>query len=673
MICLLAIVVYISGLGNGFTFDDFYKLLDNPAVTSPDWSNPLGFFVPDEGEMPNPDRAIPQMLNAVEYALWGAQPFGYHLVNIVLHSLISVLFYLLVCCLFPNRKRIAILCAILFACHPIHTDVVSSIIGVGELLSSLCFVLILLLYVKSTREESRGWSWMYLATIPILFCGAFSKETAVFSLPFVAAAIDIYRFFISEKQEHNRYSGSQYIYDQGSDVSLSTAAALKHNFGDGSTVTLVRATATRLGRRFIKFYLPWLIVLMGIVIFSLANVSPPEVGANYLIFMPFNERLLEVFGIFMRYVYLLIWPFKLSCDYSFNQLSGGSVLIHNLWIGGGVVVAVLSSVLAWQSFRKKGEYFLALVIFAINYGIISNILLVINVSMAERLIYSASFGFCLGFGLLADSVLAKSKTKLRYISVWGFIIVIMGAYSVRTWTRNLDWRDNFTLFSSSCKTCPMSCRLNYNLGIEYTGKGQMKQAVYHYKKAVAAVPEHPLYRVNLGEAYIKTGEIDLAIAEFREATRLQPDNAYGFINLGGALEEKGDYKNSYVCLSIACELAPEKWQAFYNMGTLCIKNRRFDAAITAYKQVVKLDPEHWGGWHRLGIAYLENNQLARAMNAFEMALSIRPDYKEAYNNMGLTCIRLGLKDKARLSFMKALEIDPKFELARSNLKHLLKK
>lgn len=553
---------------------------------------------------------------------------GYHLVNVILHACISLLIYAVGLELFPGRRRLAFLSASLFACHPIHADVVASVVGRDELISSFCFLLVLLIYLRSTSSEEAERRWPYWLTLPILFIGALSKASA-FTLPFVVMAFDLYRFTIRPGKPFPRF---------------------------------LPVFKSRLG----KFYWPYLLVVLAAGTIYMMMPMAEDMGANFLVLLPVGERIPECLGILARYLFLLIWPLRLSADYSYAQLSYQPQWVLTLWTTGGMAALVGGAVLALASLKRKGCYFLAVFIFAINYAIASNIFIVINVSMAERLVYMASWGFCLGLGLLLDGALNRRK---HFFCT--FIVCILAAYSIRTWTRNRDWKDNFSLFKAAYAVSPMSCRVNYNLGLEYSEREELEKAIFHYEKATRIVSWNPLYHLNLGEAYARRGEADKAIEEFREVVRLEPERAGGYINLGSAYTSKGLADQAIDSLMIAREIDPDDWRVYFNLGDAYLVRREFDRSARAYEKSIELNPDHWQAWNKLGAMNLRIRNPKEAICNFRQAIYYFPECKEAYNNLGLAHGELGEKEEAVKMFQKALAIDPGFAKARNNLARLM--
>ncbi len=133
---LLAVTMLVFGntLLNSFTLDDGVYILSNSAVTGP---SVRGLFEPDKTN--HIFRPVTFATFALNWAVGGAQPFGYHLLNLLLHAAVILLLYLVLRTLLeplPRAATAALAAAWLFAVHPIHTEAVASIVGRSELLAA---------------------------------------------------------------------------------------------------------------------------------------------------------------------------------------------------------------------------------------------------------------------------------------------------------------------------------------------------------------------------------------------------------------------------------------------------------------------------------------------------------------------------------------------------------
>jgi len=633
IIVFLSLLIYSNTLLNGFTYDDLREIVNNRLIHDFDWEEFINVFTPGPGKPEPPGRPVPLLTFAVNYAISGLNPVGYHLVNLLLHAGVSLLIYAVGIVIFPDRRRLSFLAAAFFASHPVHGDVVAAAVGRAELISSFCFLLVLLIYLRRTPTPNSERGWWYWLTLPVLFIGALSKATSL-TLPFTVMVFDLYRFTIRRGKP------------------------LSH----GVSVFTYRLKS---------FYWPYLLIVLIAFAIYMGVPAEEELGANFLVQLPFGERILGCLGILARYLALLIWPLRLSADYSYAQISHQSPAVLALWTACGIAALTGGVVLALVSLKRKGYYFLAVFIFAVNYATISNIILVINVSIAERLIYMASWGFCLALALLLEAGLTRARSGGGRTVAWGIVICILAGYSVRTWTRNRDWKDNFTLFAAAYAVNPMGARVNYNLGLEYSQRGMLDQAVFHYEQATRIIPWNPLYHLNLGEAYVQKGDMDRAIEEFKTVVRLEPERAGGFINLAIAYNDQGFADQAIQALLIAREIDPGDWRVYFNLGDAYLIRREVGPAAGAYEESLKLNPEHWQAWNKLGAMRLESRDIQGAIEAFREAIRVFPNCKEAYNNLGFAFSILGDKEAAEAAFRKALEIDPAFVKARNNLSLLL--
>ena len=636
IIFLLSIGVYFNTLGNKFVYDDFREVVQNPVVhdlqLSEFWRTYL--FTPDKP--PPPARPFPLLTYAVNHAIGGLDPLGYHVINVLLHGCVCLLIYGITAIVFPQNRRLAFFTAALFACHPIHADVVCPVSGRSELLASTFMLLCLWIYLKSTPDSSSGWSWAYWLTLPLFFLSAMSKATA-WSLPVVMAGVDAFRF----------------------------GCIRRKSFRDYSQIFLYRSR---------KFYLPYIIIPVVIFLLILAiGYKPVEKNstANFLIYLPFLERLLMALGILVRYLGLLIFPWNLSCDYGFAHLSSQSSNIRTFLAAGGVCVVLGGAWAAFVSFRKKGLYFMGIFVFASTYAMVSNMLVVINTPMAERLIYLPSWGFCFLLAVVLGDVFRICK-KSDYLITAKFLmcfifIILTTAYSVRTWVRNRDWKDQFTLMSSAYAICPMSARVNHNLAVEFEEKGQLKDAIFHYEKAALILPENPDIQMGLGAACAKAGHMENARKAFETAVKLNPDEAVAYFSLGKVLFDSGLLHQARKIFEQTVQVDSQHFGAWVNLGKIHQQRKNSQSAVQAYQMALKIRPKSWKVYYWLGNAHLTLGEFQAAIDAYENAVRYRHDFKEAWNNLGVAYLHMGHKEKALIHFKRALEVDPNYEEPLKNM------
>ncbi|CAI9741907.1 and TPR repeat-containing 3 [Octopus vulgaris] len=179
ILVVIIFVCYINSLQCGFVFDDLSAIIDNqdlrPHVPLSNlfwndfWGTPM-----NKEDSHKSYRPLCVLTFRLNYALTALNPMSYHLVNIVLHAVVSVLL-MRVCCLFLHHFT-ALLAAVLFALHPIHTEAVTGVVGRAESLSACFFLAALLVYAKASKHPSRTNWWFLLLTLLFVVAAMLSKE-----------------------------------------------------------------------------------------------------------------------------------------------------------------------------------------------------------------------------------------------------------------------------------------------------------------------------------------------------------------------------------------------------------------------------------------------------------------------------------------------------------------
>lgn len=456
LLLVLAVLVYANTLFNGFTMDDEPYIVHNAAVTSPSWH---GFFAP--AQVTNLVRPITFGSFALNWAIGGDHPFGFHLVNVLLNAIVALLLYLVLRKLLENLENgelVAWAASLLFALHPIHTEAVASAVGRAELLAAAFLLGAWLLHLEDRP---------YSALLCFLLAMA-SKESAVVFVPLVLAG-DYARGKLRSVQ---RYVG---------------IAA----FGAVYLVVLRRMQGGHYGPNGITFL------------------------DNPLAHLPTHLRVLNAVRIASKYVALQVFPGTLSCDYSYN-----SILLYGNWHHNAPAVMAALLVLAvwiWAFWTKKKEWFLVGAIYLIGFSVTSNLLMATGTIMAERLAYLPSAGFCLGVALIWMWLEKRQRT-----AAWAVLGVVLLALAARTVVRNRDWRDNFTLFTAGLGAEPRSAKMHAGIGEQYLVRGQLDLARQELQTALHIYPDYPQAIGVLGIVEASLGNDQDALRLFQKELAMTP-------------------------------------------------------------------------------------------------------------------------------------------------------
>jgi tetratricopeptide (TPR) repeat protein len=408
---LMALAAYANSFGLGLAQDSKAIVTGDArlhAVTVDNLKLIFGknYWWPKAGDgLYRPVTTLSLLFN---YAVLGNGPnaAGYHAVNFLLHAMNVWLLYELALILF-RRAGPAFFAAALWAVHPIGTEAVTSIVGRADLLAAMSVLGGLLLYVKGQRP------WKPIALFAIATAGVFAKENAA--------------------------------------VLLGMMALWDLSFGEG------RAGAMRRWRDYaaVAASLVVLALVRHAVLGNLAAsewvyVDNPLRGAG---FWTARWTAVKVVGLDL---WLLLWPARLSCDRSFDQIPMSTWSDPWAWLSLLVILAILGAVLV--RYRRDRLMFFAAGFFAIALLPTSNLLFVIGATVAERFLYLPSVAFAAAIAALLYRVNSRHRTTA--------LVVLLVLYGIRTVARNPAWNDDLSLASADLTTAPRSFRLHDMLAKE---------------------------------------------------------------------------------------------------------------------------------------------------------------------------------------------------------------
>ncbi len=493
LLVLLAVVPYLNTLAAGFTLDDLPYIRENPAVTNGvDLTEIFATSLPTTYLY----RPITVLSFAVNEAVAPGNAAAFHAVNGLLHAAVTVLVFVLAVRLFA--VRVAFIAAALFAVHPLHTEAVTSIVGRAEVLAAL-FGLLAVLSADPLRRPAGRWSERTWYGLSILcFAGAiFSKENAVTLLPLVL----LYR--VTRRAEP-------------------VFAGLWKEISSLYWVPYALCVGIFL---FFRFF----------VVGTLAGVPAGRVDPvdNILAFVPWPARMQSAFGILWDYFGLLNLPFVLSADYSYNQ-----VPILSSWLDprclAGVVLCV-AGVVAFVVGRPAVRFSVAVPFLALL--LTANVLFPIGTIKAERLLYVPSIGWVLLAAVAFERLLRASRYRAVCAAVLGLVAV---AFTARTWIRNADWQDNFTMARSVGTSAPGSAKSLSNVGVALLKEGHDEAAIelFHASLAIYAMPESAF---GIGTALNAQGKTDEAIEWLGTALKMAPGLMKAHTDLCHTLWQRGDF------------------------------------------------------------------------------------------------------------------------------------
>jgi protein O-mannosyl-transferase len=600
LVVALAIACYANSLGCGLVFDDLNAIVNNPAVRDHD----AGAIVTTASWFGKPVtvyRPITTLSFALDHVLHGASPFGYHLVNVLLHAGVSLLVALLLVRVTASPS-LGILAALLFATHPVHTEAVTSVVGRAEELSALFGLAAWVLLLGVNRE-----GWRTAVAAALLLASALSKESGVTFFGAMAAAAALYP----------AGRGAPPLRAWRTWVALGSAALV---------AVAVRA-----------------VVIRGLPdhIDRLDNVA----GAA-----PLGPRLLTAVGVLARYARVLVWPLGLAADRSYAQIPLIVSPAEPVFLAGvGVIVAGMALAL-WGWWHDRNVAF-AVTLAAVTMSLTVNLLVPIGTIMAERLLYVPSIGFCLLAAIAIEAVAARTSRPFAVAA--GICLALSAAYGLRTIERNPVWRDPRTFAEALVRDAPASARSHRELALVYAERGDNERARLELGTALALDPHDGVTLYDLGNIELGARRYDDAIAAYRRALDERPNDVDVMVNLGNAQSARGDEASAEMWFRRALVAGPGSTAAQVNLANALLRQGKLADAEEEYRRATVLAPEDPGVRFNHGISLEHLGRFAQAADEYRVALGKAPASAPVAVRLIVALIAAGRVDEARAEQARA--------------------
>lgn len=616
LILIVALALYANTLGHDFTQDDAIVIYDNIYVTqgfdglSDIFTNDSfsGFFGGEnKSGLVSGGRYRPMTLAvfAVIYEFAGANPFVYHLFNICIYAFLCVLIFITILEINQfwsgsSAVLFALLTTLIFVIHPIHTEVVANIKGLDEQFSLLFSTLAILFCFRYTRRA--GYGWLIIAGVSF-FIALLSKENAA-ALVILGPVI---LYFFGKPAKRNRiYLASGLLILTFGFYWILRTQIIGFSIGEPPTELMNN---------------PFLKVVEG----QYYSFTWEEKWASIILGMG-------------KYIQLLFFPHPLTHDYYPRHF--GVVDFKDIGVLMAAIMNVSLLLIAILGIRRRSFVTFCIFFFYSTIGLMSNVLFPIGTHLSERFLFTPSLAFSLvaAFGMIRYWQSGGIKTGT---SILIGVLLLLGG--LKTVTRNMVWKNDFTLFTTDVHTSKRSAKVRNAAGgalitaaLEPSNterkKRMIEEAVTHLNEAVAI---HPRYK----EAYLLLG------------------NAYSYLN---------DYSASIRSYEMALAINPYYETAENNLLIVLREgakmaggqHQEYNTAISYLKRALEIAPNDFESTALLGTAYGSAGDHRNAIIYFTKAISINPDIATTYVNLGFAQLNLGMEEDAQINFSKAVQIDP---------------
>jgi tetratricopeptide (TPR) repeat protein len=612
-VAFVTVLVYLPALQNEFvTWDDNLYVYDNPQIRSLGislfkWAF-LGFHVGNW-------HPLTWLSHALDYALWGLNPFGHHLTSVIFHGLNTFLVVILIIRLInyanPStppftkgrhdsqpRGRGGIIkeggyytsiiagavTGLLFGLHPLHVESVAWVSERKDVLYAFFFLLSILAYIRYVKDSEgsaiiprlldRG----YLTSLGLFVLSLLSKPMAV-TLPAVLLIMDWYPF--------KRFKGT----------------------GNIRSVFIEK----------IPFFL---LSLMSSVLTLLAQRSGDTIVS--LETLPLSMRILVGFKALATYLSKMIWPNKLIPFYPFPR--NVSLLSFEFLYPILLVTAITVACIALSRRHR-----LWLAIWSYYFVTLFPVLGIIQVGsqeMADRYTYMPSIGpfFLTGMGaaFVLDKLMRSERFRLHgKIVFFALLALLFSILSFITVSQIRIWKNGIVLWSCVIEIKP-------NISTAYN---------------------------NRGGAYVELGQLEEALKDFTLAIQLSPNPSEAYFNRGSSYHLLGRYEEALIDLTLAIRMSPNYFEAYYNRGSSYLILGRYEEALKDFTEAIHLNSNPpFKYYNDRAVVYAKLGRYEEALKDYTQGINIYQNSPEPYYNRGNTYAKLGRYEEAIADYTQAIRL-----------------
>jgi len=603
IIAAVSFLVYYNSLKNDFVFDDESVVQNNQSIRT--ISNVPKFFTAEEGfhkVIGRYYRPVVSTLYAIDYSLWGMDPYGFHLTNVLIHVTASLLLLLILMKLFGDYKHgllSALIGTLIFAVHPIHTEAVTWVSGRTDSLATMFFLLSFFFYIKYSDDgNDKKFLWI---SIIAYFTGLLSKEMIV-TMPVILL---LYDFFFKKR-------------------SLEW---------------------------FKKNYIPYVLFISFTIIFVVIRymVLKDVVERSTYMYFYGAETSTVVFTMLKTipvYFKLLLFPINLLYHYNgvypdSTSLSDVKVLYSILFIAALIIVSIVL-------YNKHNVVSFTILFFFVSLLPVLNIIPTMNF-MAERFLYLTSFGLSVLISyVFIKYVSEKNKTVLTSL----FLLIII-VFVYLTYNRNSDWKNNDTLYSTADSRD--GSVLLVNAGNIYANKKNYDEAEKRYRRAIEIRDNSVLAHHNLGLIYLLKGNLDSAEIQIKKGLLIDSLAPDGYFQLSNIYQQKGRIAEAISSLEKLQEVMPNYRESKSILDMLKSNpsnlEKNIPNSITSNQQLML---------EKRSFQYYQEGKFEDAIKDLNEAIKLNPGGQSGYfNNIAMCYLGMDDNNKAREYFNKSIEKDSK--------------
>ncbi len=657
---VITTLAYAPALRGEFVWDDYLNIVNDTRLRTLDglaraWLRPTENYQ-------TPYYPLTTTGFWLQYQLWGLRPVGYHLVNLLLHVVTSLLLWRV---LVRLRVPGAFVAAALFAVHPVNVQSVAWMTELKNVLSaSLCLAAVNA-YLSFERIGS---------PVPLALASTAPSDAAP-ARCWRAYALALLCFTLAMLAKT---------------ASFPTPVAL---------LLLLWWRLPGLCWRQLWPLLPLLVISVGLSLLNIhfdrlydrSPVTPWTIGS-------WAGRLVITGRAICFYVGKLLWPADLTAIYPRWELDAGD---PQQWLYLLAVGLVLLAAVVWGWRRQRRGVPAALLIYVICLA---------PLTLFESAYLRLSFvvdhwTYWANMALLPllTALAALALRRRRALGLALAALVVLALLPV-TFGRAATFQNALTLWSDNLRVNPDSWSAHNSLGAYWFDQGNPALAIEHYQWALALNPINAVAHNNLAWALLQMGRPAEALGHCQAALQLNPQYPPAYLNLAAVLRQLQRPEQAQAALRRALELRSDFAPAHVALGNLLRDTGRLEPAVDAYRaalrheprsvealgnlgqtyamlgdaanavaslqRALQLDPDNWNLQISLARALNQQGQLPAALRHAQAAAQLKPQDSSVHNTLGIIHARLGQADLAQAAFARALALNPDNADAAANLARL---
>ncbi|MHB8483687.1 MAG: tetratricopeptide repeat protein [Nitrospiria bacterium] len=620
---ILVVILYGNTLKVPFIFDDIPNIVENNSLH---WHKPFTFSKISQSLISH--RPLSNLTFGLNYYFGKLNVKGYHLVNIALHLLNTLLLFQFLNLILnlaqkseKNNTTLIFFISLLWAASPVQTQAVNYIVQRMTLLACFFYLLGLIAYLKARADLPHRQVYWLILTFLFGVLALLSKENTVV---FPVTCLLLEYLFISKCQwtEFKNW--------------------------------IVKAT-------------PYYLSIGAVVLVYL--FYHPEIKELFLhrsTSQEFSiwERLLTEWRIIIYYLSLLFFPYpdRLSLDYLYPVSKS---LLEPITTLSSLLLIILLIGLAINKARHSPLISFGILWFFLNLFVESTFI-PIDLVFEHRL-YLPSMGFFIVIVLMVHQMFNKislSSAKFSIYSFFLFIIFMEGLYTIE---RNIVWNNELILWTKTVQKYPQLARAYLNIGDFYKKNELLNQADVEYQKAIKLRPDDASIHNNYGVILWKKGDLPGAEREFNKSLTLNPEISAVKLNLGKlygeiGLSEIGIHEIQQVILK-----EPLNPKAYFFLGKLYESQNNVEQAEKEYLKAIEILPDDVEFLSHLGTLFVKTGRYHEAEIHYKYALTKNAESDELHQGLGVVYQNQGRLNEALEEYIKVFELNPKNKTIHYNI------